>query len=396
MKTKPPKPRTLWRAFLAHEAASGLMLIGAALVALALANSPWRDAYHALLAASTGIRLDAAHGPLNVHALINDAAMALFFLVVGLEIKREFTDGALKRPADRRLPIFAASTGMLVPAVLYLAIAGTTPGLSRGWAIPAATDIAFAIGVLALLGSRAPPAIKVLLTAIAIIDDMGAVAIIALAYTPAIKGAALLGALLILGAMYAANRMRVAQLRWYMLGFGLLWYAIFVSGVHATVAGVLAALTIPGQASAAGAEDAPLHRLEHALHRPVAWLIVPLFGFANAGVSFGDVSPWSTLPVAIALGLFLGKQLGIGTSLWVAIRFGWAPHPAGVRWWHLYAMALLCGIGFTMSLFIGNLAFADPQHADAVRVGVLGGSLLSAISGWAVLRFAPRGDRHHH
>jgi Na+:H+ antiporter, NhaA family len=373
------------REFLRNEAAGGLLLMAAAALALIVANSPLATNYFALLHAKLG--------PLSLLHWINDALMALFFLVVGLEIKREFVDGHLSTWADRRLPMIAAAAGMLVPALIYLAVTKDNLPLARGWAIPAATDIAFALGVLALLGTRAPASLKLFLTTVAIVDDMGAVAIIAIAYTSAIKGYALLAALVILGAMFAANRAGVTRMRWYLIGFALLWLAVLLSGVHATIAGVLAALMVPVRVTKAApdAEDSTLHRLEHLLHKPVAWLIVPLFGFANAGVTLGGSNALDTLPLAIALGLFLGKQIGIFGSVWIAVKLRIAVMPAKANWAHVYGVSLLCGIGFTMSLFIGGLAFPGAAEAEGVKIGVLMGSLLSAIAGYAVLRFTASG-----
>jgi Na+:H+ antiporter, NhaA family len=369
------------RDFLRGEAAGGILLIGAAALALVLANSPWSERYFVVLQLYIG--------PMSLHHWINDGLMALFFLVVGLEIKREFVDGHLATWADRRLPIIAAAAGMVIPAAIYLTIVGGDIGLARGWAIPAATDIAFARGVLALLGSRAPTSLKLLLTTVAIVDDMGAVAIIALAYTKSISGPWLLAALIVLAGMFVLNRAGAIRMRWYLLGFALLWLAVLQSGVHATLSGVLAALAVPVRVTKAApdAEDSTLHRIEHLLHKPVAWAIVPLFGFANAGVRFGEGALLSPLPLAVALGLFLGKQIGIFGSVWAAVRLGFAAPPKGASWSQIYGVALLCGIGFTMSLFIGNLAFTDEAQASAVKIGVLVGTALSALSGWAVLRF---------
>lgn len=376
------KPRSMLREFLRSEASGGLLLMAAAALAMIVANSPLAPGYEAMLHAKLG--------PLSLLHWINDALMALFFFLVGLEIKREFVDGHLSTWADRRLPMIAAVAGMIVPALIYLAITNDNLPLARGWAIPAATDIAFALGVLALLGKRAPASLKLFLTTVAIVDDMGAVAIIAIAYTSAIKGYALLAALIILGMMFTANRAGVVRIRWYLVGFALLWLAVLLSGVHATIAGVLAALMIPVRMTkgAPDAKDSPLHRLEHLLHKPVAWFIIPLFGFANAGVSLGGSSPLATLPVAIALGLFLGKQVGIFGSVWIAAKLRIAKKPADANWAQIYGVSLLCGIGFTMSLFIGGLAFPGAEQGAGVKIGVLMGSLLSALTGYAVLRFA--------
>ncbi len=387
------KSRSAIRAFLDSEAAGGILLMVAAALAMVFANSPWASAYFSTVNANLG--------PMTVHHWINDLLMAFFFLLVGLEIKREFLDGHLSMWADRYLPMIAAVAGMAVPALVYLFVTGGEANLQRGWAIPVATDIAFAIGVLALLGSRAPASLKLFLTSVAIVDDMGAVAIIALVYTDAINGQALLAAAFILGAMFAMNRLGVKAPFWYFVGFLLLWVAVLMSGVHATIAGVLAASAVPLRRALAApdAEDSTLHRMEHSLHKPVAWLIVPLFGFANAGVALGGVGAdriFAALPLGIALGLFLGKQIGIFGSVWIAVKSGIATKPAGASWTQIYGTALLCGIGFTMSLFIGGLAFDDPQHSDAVKVGVLMGSLASALAGWAVLRFVrPRSRLGH-
>ncbi len=374
--------RSALREFLASEASGGILLMAAAGLALVLANSRWAEAYQHLIHWQIG--------PFSFQHWINDALMALFFLLVGLEIKREFVDGHLATWADRRLPVIAAIAGMAAPAFVYLVVTRDSAGLARGWAIPAATDIAFAIGVLALLGSRAPASLKLFLTTVAIVDDMGAVAIIALAYTHAISGPALLAALAILAVMWGMNRAGVSRPLWYFLGFAVLWGAVMASGVHATVAGVLAALMVPLRPTPAApdAEDSTLHRMEHILQKPVAWGIVPLFGFANAGVALGGVSLLAPLPLAIALGLFLGKQAGIFGSVRLAVALGIARKPAKSSWLQVYGVALLCGIGFTMSLFIGGLAFADPALADEVKTGVLAGSLLSALAGYGVLRMA--------
>ncbi|MBA3898358.1 MAG: Na+/H+ antiporter NhaA [Sphingomonadaceae bacterium] len=371
------KPGQTLRDFLASEAAGGLLLIGAAAVAVGIANSGFSGGYHRLL--------DAPVGPLSVHHWINDALMALFFLLVGLEVKREFAGGHLSDPADRRLPFIAAAAGMAVPALVYLALARGDPAILRGWAIPAATDIAFALGLLALIGKRAPASLKLFLTTVAIVDDVGAVIIIAIFYAGALNLVALSAAGGILLAMIALNRGGVCMLAPYLPLAAALWVAVMLSGVHATIAGVLAALAIP---ISANEEVSPLHRLEHGLQPWVAYAILPLFGFANAGVALGAASPFAPLPLAIAAGLFLGKQAGVFGSVRIAAMTGFAQRPAGASWAQVYGVALLCGIGFTMSLFIGGLAFVDPAQADAVKIGVLTGSILSTIAGCLVLWFA--------
>ncbi len=383
--TKRPVAASVLRDFLRSEAAGGILLMLAALLALIVANSALAPGYfHAL---------HIMIGPLSLLHWINDGLMALFFLLVGLEIKREFVDGHLSSWADRALPTIAAAGGMAVPALIYLAIAGSTPGLARGWAIPAATDIAFAVGVMALLGRRVPTALKLFLMTVAIVDDMGAVAIIALAYTNEINGLALLGAGVIMGTMFTLNRGGVTKLWPYLAMAAALWVVVLLSGVHATIAGVLAASLIPIHATPGAADSvtSPLHRLEHRLHPWVAYAIVPAFGFANAGVSFAGlgiehlVAP---LPMGIAAGLFLGKQAGVFGALWLCVRLRLSAMPAGASWVQIYGVCLLCGIGFTMSLFIGGLAFSDPLLMDEVKIGVLGGSILSAITGFLILRLA--------
>lgn len=390
------KTRSAMRDFLVNEASGGIVLIAAAVLAMVAANSAFADQYFHLLHLATGPVLLDALGPMTVHLWINDGLMAVFFLLVGLEIKREFVDGRLASWDRRRLPFIAAAAGMAFPALIYLAVVGFDPAIMRGWAIPAATDIAFAIGVLALLGSRAPPALKLFLTTVAIVDDMGAVAIIAFAYTDHINLLALGGAVLVAGGLYALNRAGVRRLSVYLAGFIVLWLLVLLSGVHATIAGVLTALLIPITTSpgAPDSQESPLHRLEHALHPYVAFLIVPLFGFANAGVSLAGTSLASLaepLVLGITLGLFLGKQIGILGSIALAERLGIARRPGGASWLQIYGVALLAGIGFTMSLFIGGLAFpGDAALVDKVKLGVLGGSILSGLAGYLVLRFAPR------
>ncbi|MBA3940347.1 MAG: Na+/H+ antiporter NhaA [Sphingopyxis sp.] len=393
-------PRSALRDFLESEAAGGMLLIFAAILALVVANSPLGDAYHAAVHAVTGPVLSDKLGPMTVHLWINDGLMAIFFLLVGLEIKREFVDGRLASWDRRRLPFIAAAAGMAVPAALYMAFAGSTPGLAQGWAIPAATDIAFAMGVLALLGKRAPTSLKLFLVTVAIVDDMGAVAIIALFYTAKINLLALAAAGVILAAMFGAARIGVKSLAVYLLLFAILWYAMLLSGVHATIAGVLAAMAIPFERTPGAPDSAtsPLHRLEHGLHPWVAFAIVPLFGFANAGVDMSGLTIeqiFAPLPLGIAAGLFFGKQIGIFGSVWLSVKLGIAGRLRGATWLQVYGVAMLCGIGFTMSLFIGGLAFpGDPLLVEEAKIGILMGSLLSALVGFAILRFAPLHPAH--
>jgi Na+:H+ antiporter, NhaA family len=379
------------RAFLAKESAGGLLLIAAAVLAMIIANSPLAWTYFHALELETGPVLTAKLGPMTLHLWINDGLMSLFFLLVGLEIKREFLDGHLSTWADRRLPFIAAAAGMVVPALVYLGVTGGATDLTRGWAIPAATDIAFALGLLALLGKRAPTSLKLFLTTVAIVDDVGAVVIIAVFYTAKLNLIALAASFAVLGGMFIMNRAGVKHPAWYFAAFIVLWYFELLSGVHATVAGVLAAMAVPIKQTPAApdAEDSTLHRMEHALHPWVAFLIVPVFGFANAGVTLGGgASAFAPLPLGIALGLFVGKQIGVFGSVWLAVKAGIATRPAKANWAQVYGVSLLCGIGFTMSLFIGGLAFPNAPESDAVKIGVLMGSLLSAAAGVLVLRFA--------
>jgi NhaA family Na+:H+ antiporter len=388
-------PSSALRNFLAKEASGGILLMATAALAMIVANSPLYPLYYDALHAPIGPVLTDKLGPMNAHLWINDALMAVFFLLVGLEIKREFIDGQLTTWADRRLPFMAAAAGMIVPAGVYLFVVNGEPGLSNGWAIPAATDIAFAIGVLALLGSRAPTSLKLFLTTVAIVDDMGAVVIIALAYTAEINTLALGASAAIMAALYALNRSGVLRLWPYLLLGVLLWYFVLLSGVHATIAGVLVAMMVPvvRTPGTPDSPNSPLHKLEHAIAPWVAYLIVPVFGFANAGVSLAGMGlddVFAPLPLGIAAGLLIGKQVGIFGAVWFAVKFGLATKLSGASWLQIYAVALLCGIGFTMSLFIGALAFPGNQELiEEAKIGVLMGSLLSAMLGYAILRMAP-------
>ena len=386
------RPLSLLRAFLDSEAAGGLVLMAAAALALVVANSPLAPAYFAALHAPIG--------PLGVLHWINDGLMAVFFLLVGLEIKRELLDGQLATWPRRALPGIAAAGGMAVPALIYAAFNWSDPATLRGWAIPSATDIAFALGVLSLLGPRVPSSLKVFLAALAILDDLGAVAIIAVFYAGDISLIDLGLAAAVLAVLAALNRAGVVRLAPYLVLGALLWVFVLRSGVHATIAGVALALTIPLRAVPGGTDDlpaSPLHRLEHGLHAWVAFAVVPVFGFANAGVSFAGVSADALLDhltLGVALGLLVGKLVGVFGAAVLAIRAGLADLPAGAGWGQMAGVALLCGIGFTMSLFIGLLAFAgDPALQDEVKIGILLGSGAAGLLGWAVLRAAPRGLR---
>ena len=372
------------RAFVQSQAAGGIILMAVAALALLVANSPAAPLYFGTLSRSVA--------GLSVLHWINDALMAIFFLLVGLEIKRELLLGQLSTWSQRALPGFAALGGMVVPAIVYLSVNLGTNGSPTGWAIPAATDIAFALGVLSLLGPRVPISLKIFLTALAIIDDLGAVLIIAAFYTADVDLVALAGAALGTALLVGMNRGGVRRLLPYALVGTVLWFCFLKSGVHATLAGVVLALTVPLKLPAANTSDvAPLLRLEHALVPWVTFLIIPLFGFANAGVSFAGVSLESLrdpVPMGVALGLFVGKQVGVFGFATIAIRLRLAVMPAGANGVQLYGIALLCGIGFTMSLFIGLLAFANaPALQDATKLGVLLGSVTSAVCGALLLRW---------
>ena len=382
------RPKSILREFLDGEAAGGIILMVAAALALIVANSPLATAYFAVLHAYLG--------PLSISHWINDGLMAVFFLLVGLEIKREMLDGQLSTWPRRVLPGIAAAGGMVVPALVYVAINRDNTAALSGWAIPTATDIAFALGVLSLLGSRVPASLKVFLTALAIIDDLGAVIIIALFYTSGLSLAYLAAAFAVIAVLVMLNRMRVTNLVPYLVLGAVLWVLVLKSGVHATLAGVALALTIPLERSPGIGHDlehSPLHRLEHGLHKLVPFLVIPIFGFANAGVSLGGLSfagLVEPLTLGVAAGLVLGKLVGVFGSSALAIRLGLADLPVNAGWLHMLGISLLCGIGFTMSLFIGLLAFAsDPTLQDAVKVGILAGSLAAALLGAAVLLIAP-------
>ena len=376
----------LWR----HEAAGGVLLMMAAASALLLDNSPLAWLYDGLLATPVVVQVGALLIDKPLLLWINDGLMAVFFFLVGLEIKRELLVGRLSSWQQAALPAIAAVGGMVVPAAIYLAIAGGDPTTAQGWAIPAATDIAFALGVLALLGSRVPAALKVFLLALAILDDLGAIIIIALFYTAELSVTSLAIGAIGVALLVALNRFGVTRIAPYLLIGLVMWVCVLKSGVHATLAGVIVALTIPLRQTE-GSGEPPLVRLEHVLQPWVAFFVMPVFAFANAGVALGGLTLADLLapvPLAIALGLFLGKQLGVFGFAWLGTRAGLCRLPDGVSWTQIYGAALLAGIGFTMSLFVGTLAFADPDYAAAVRLGVLAGSTLSAVMGYAVLRLA--------
>jgi NhaA family Na+:H+ antiporter len=406
----------------------GIILLATTAVALVWANSPWAESYEhfweqKLVIGPAGRALE-----LSLHHWINDALMAVFFLLVGLEIKRELMVGELASPRQAALPIMGALGGMLVPALLYTILNGGGPG-SPGWGIPMATDIAFALGIITLLGPRVPLGLKVFLTALAIVDDLGAVIVIAIFYTADLNVTAMLAAGAALIVLLAFNRLRVYKLFPYLLVGTILWYFVLQSGIHATIAGVVLALTIPaatrinapefsarvrglldefdrvetgagnvitnrGQQEALAAMDqaasdvnAPLLRLEHMLNRPVSFFIMPLFALSNAGVALGSVGEALATPIAIGiiLGLVLGKVIGISAFSWLSVRMGWAALPQGANWATLVATAMLGGIGFTMSLFIAGLAFSDPVLLDEAKIGILTASTVAGVLGYIAL-----------
>jgi len=382
-------PINALRDFLRLEAAGGIVLGLAAIVAVVLANSPLAGVYHELLYVSGSVTL----GPLEIRKplllWLNDGWMAVFFLLVGMEIKREMLEGELSDARAAGLPVVGAIGGMVVPAALYAAINWGDAVAMRGWAIPTATDIAFALGVMSLLGRSVPASLKILLTAIAIIDDLGAIVIIAVFYTDNLSVLSLVLAAIALAALALLNRAGVRSLTPYMLVGLVLWVCVLKSGVHATLAGVATGFAIP--LGAKEGEESPLRWLEHALHPWVAYLVLPAFAFANAGVSLQGLNAAALLePVTlgILLGLFVGKQIGVFGALYLAIKAGWGRMPEGANWTQLYGLGLLCGIGFTMSLFIGGLAFDDAAHGVQVRIGVLAGSILAAVVGAALLKSA--------
>ncbi len=381
-------PGNAFARFLAHEAAGGIVLALAAMAALVVSNSPWRGLYRDFVALPGTIDI----GGLVVLAKplllwVNDLWMAVFFFLVGLEVKRELVEGELSTPAQALLPAAAAVGGMVAPAAIYAALNLGDPVALRGWAIPAATDIAFALGIALLLGPRVPASLKVFLTAVAIIDDLGAIVVIAVFYTAQLSLPALLAAGAGFAALAALNRAGVTRADVYVVIGLAIWACVLKSGVHATLAGVATALAIPLRDREGGS---PAGALEHGLHPWVAFAVLPMFAFANAGVDLSGMSPGSLLagiPLGIAAGLVAGKALGVYGTAWLLLRLGIAPAPAGASGRQLLGVCVLCGIGFTMSLFIGGLAFDGLGAAfeTNVKLGVLAGSALAALLGAAIL-----------
>jgi NhaA family Na+:H+ antiporter len=385
------------REFLKLESASGILLVVAGVLAMIAANSPLADGYEALLQTHFKVQLGefALDKPLGVW--VNDLLMAIFFLLVGLEIKREAVMGELSDASKVALPAIAALGGMIVPAAIYAALNWNDPVGIRGWAIPSATDIAFALGVLSLFGERVPVGLKIFLMTLAVLDDLGAIVIIAIFYTYELSTTALMLAGLAVVALLVLNRLGVMRVAPYVLVGTALWLCVLKSGVHATLAGVVTALCIPAR-GAGDPEHTPLRRLEHSLHPWVAFGILPIFAFSNAGVnltgrSVGDLL--QPIPLGIVLGLFVGKQVGVFGFAWTAVKLGLAKLPSGVTFSQVYGAAIICGIGFTMSMFIGMLAFENVASGEEIvtdQLGILAGSLVSALVGYVVLHFVlPKG-----
>lgn len=379
------------REFVKMEASAGILLGLAAALALLWSNSPLRPFYDMLLGIPVVVQFGALQIAKPLLLWINDGLMVVFFLLVGLEIKREVAEGELSSLDKAALPVIAAVGGMAVPAAIYVAINWGDPATLNGWGIPTATDIAFALGVLMLLGNRVPASLKIFLLALAIIDDLGAIVIIAVWYTTDLSLVSLGIAAAALVALVWLNRRGTLAIAPYVLVGVVLWVAVLKSGVHATLAGVALAFAIPLKTGAGGGRS-PLRHLEHALHPWVAYGILPMFALANSGVSLKGLSPadlFAPVPLGIMLGLLLGKQIGVMGFSWVAVRLGVARLPDGATWIQFYGVAVLTGIGFTMSLFIGTLAFDDPAYAPAVRIGVLTGSAIAAAFGYMLLRMTP-------
>jgi NhaA family Na+:H+ antiporter len=405
MTSTPPihdaSPLAAIRHFLKLESASGILLVLAGALAMVAANSAFAGLYEAFLATPFKIQLGEFVLDKSLGVWINDLLMAIFFLLVGLEIKREVVMGELSDKAKVALPAIAAVGGMIVPAAIYAWVNWGDPVGIRGWAIPSATDIAFALGVLSLFGERVPVGLKIFLMTLAVLDDLGAIVIIALFYTSDLSVQALLLAGLSIIGLLALNRFGVTRVAPYILVGLVLWTCVLKSGVHATLAGVVTAMFIPARNPSDPAHP-PLTRLEHALHPWVAFGILPIFAFANAGVSLEGLSFSDLLqpiPLGITLGLVVGKQLGVFTFAWLAVKLGLARLPSGVDFRQVYGAAIICGIGFTMSLFIGMLAFENAAAGQVIvtdQLGVLAGSLISAVLGYVVLHLVlPRGRSSH-
>lgn len=383
------KQQTFMQRFLKLESSSGILLMVAAVAALIIANSPLSKYYALLLDTPVEIRVGALQIAKPLLLWINDGLMAVFFFLVGLELKRELVEGELSKPSNIILPAIAAIGGMIVPALIYLYFNHNDPISAQGWAIPAATDIAFALGILTLLGSRVPVSLKIFLTSVAIFDDIGAIVIIALFYTSKISLGALGFVLFCLAILWLMNRRQISSISIYLLIGTVMWISMLKSGVHATLAGVLLAMFIPMR-DKHNPDHSPLKDLEHDLHSVVAYVVLPVFAFSNAGISligFESEQLFHSVPLGVALGLFLGKQIGIFSLCWIALKLKITSLPTGMTTGSLYGVAALCGVGFTMSLFIGSLAFEETQVNLLFdeRLGIIVGSLASGILGYLVL-----------
>jgi Na+:H+ antiporter, NhaA family len=373
------------RQFIDHEATGGLVLAAAAALAIVLVNAGWETSYLALLEQRVRLGVGVLTLDKSLHHFINDALMAVFFFLVGLEIKREVLEGNLSTPSQIILPAAAAVGGIIVPSGIYAIFNWNDAVALAGWAIPAATDIAFALGALALAGSRVPASLKIFLLTLATFDDLAAIVIIALFYTSSLSVFALTGAAMCLAILFVLNRSGVESIGAYVLLGLVLWLCVLKSGVHATLAGVALGLFIPLKRSDG---SSPLHELEHALHPYVKWLVLPLFAFANAGLPLTGLSIANlsqSVPLGIIAGLTLGKPIGIMLTVFVFVKLRLAQLPAHASWRHMLGVSCIAGIGFTMSLFIGGLAFGDPGYATQVRVGVVVASVLSLMLGMLVL-----------
>tara|TARA_Y100000590_G_scaffold467994_1_gene648908 strand:+ start:554 stop:1729 length:1176 start_codon:yes stop_codon:yes gene_type:complete len=381
-----------FRWFFKLEAASGLLLLVSAILALYVSNSSYSDFYFKSLEHYLFIGINSFGLKLSLLHWINDALMAIFFFFVTLEIKREFLQGELSSLKQASLPIIGAVGGMLVPALIYIFINIENPNTLNGWAIPSATDIAFSIGILSLLGSRVPLSLKVFLTALAIIDDLGAIVIIAFFYTGDLNIKYLILIFVTFGGLYILNKLNIKKFLPYLILGLFLWFFTYKSGVHATIAGVLLACSIPHRKKEH--DFSLLIKIEHLISPYVAYLIMPIFAFANAGVSLQGLTFSSLLnpvPLGILLGLFFGKQFGVFAFSYVSIKLGLAKMPNNSNWINFYGVGVLTGIGFTMSLFVGNLAFIEnTEYMDGVKIGVLSGSLLSTIFGFVLLYLSPK------
>ncbi len=382
------KTTSFFKWFIKQETSAGIVLVFMTVIALIVSNSVLSDTYFSILKTYIPLGFSEFKLKLSVFHWINDALMAIFFLVVGLEIKREFVEGELSRPKQAALPILGAVGGMLVPALVYVAFNYETPETLRGWAIPSATDIAFSIGILSLLGSRVPLSLKVFLVALAIIDDMGAVIIIAIFYSTKLNIFYLTLVLVSFLILMGLNKFKIKSFFPFAIVGTFMWFFTHESGIHATIAGVLLAITIPHEKEIHGHTHSMLKKVEHSLAPYVSFIIMPVFALANAGVNLEGVSfidLLSPVPLGICLGLFIGKQVGVFVFSIAAIKFGWAEKPDNCNWVSFYGVGILTGIGFTMSLFVGNLAFPNSDIIDGVKIGVLLGSLFSTVMGYIIL-----------